>query len=80
MGEEVIGSRLQSSNYHVKFFILSIMLWSLWTTRNKTGVEKRFPRPSNDFFPQNYFFPIQWKIVLEEGDVKFLKDNQLYGK
>ena len=63
MGEElVIGSRLQSSNYHVKFFVLSIMLWSLWTTRNKTGVEKRFPRPSNDFFHKIISFLYNGKL------------------
>ena len=28
--------------YHIKLFMFSVMLWGLWTVRNKMGIEKNF--------------------------------------
>ena len=34
---------LGCSDYLIKLVVLSIILWGLWNTRNKMGIEKKFP-------------------------------------
>jgi hypothetical protein len=41
---------LVGNNYHIKLFMLAIILWGLWNVRNKMGIEKKFPKSSNKGF------------------------------
>lgn len=43
---------LGSHNYHVKLFILSIVLWGIWNVRNKMCIEKVFVGSSKEIFLQ----------------------------
>lgn len=36
--------------YNIKIFVLTIVLWGWWSTRNKMGIEKKFPKSSKEVF------------------------------
>lgn len=46
---------LNSHKYYAKLFVLSIVLWGIWTIRNKMSIEKSFLGSSNEAFYN--FFP-----------------------
>jgi len=55
-------------NYNAKLFLLTIVLWALWTSRNKRAIEGKFPTsPSELLFKTNAFLQ-RWMALLRERD------------
>lgn len=63
------------TNYHVKIFILTIILWGLWKVRNKRGIGKKFPRSSNGVLYKIFNLLQKWRILLKPQDAKFLDEK-----
>lgn len=61
---------LNSKQYHVKLFAFSVVLWSIWTTRNKMGIERKFQRSTNEVFHKMFNFLQKWKILLRKRRCK----------
>jgi hypothetical protein len=61
---------LGCSDYHIKFFILSIILWGLWNIRNKGDREEI--QSSNDGFRKIFSFMQKWRLLLKPGDAKYM--------
>ena len=47
----------------------------LWNVRNKTGIEKKFPRSCNEVFHKIFMFMQKWRILLKEQDVGYMDDK-----
>lgn len=47
---------LGAHNYQIKFYTLSVTLWTLWTIRNKISIEKLFLGNSNEAFYKIFTF------------------------
>ena len=54
--------------YHTKLFLLTMVAWTLWTTRNKRTIEGKFPRKPADLLFKTNFFLQKWKPLLRKGD------------
>ena len=54
--------------YHTKLFRLTMVAWTLWTTRNKRTIEGKFPRKPADLLFKTNFFLQKWKPLLRKGD------------
>lgn len=66
---------MASNDYHTKLFMSTIVLWGLWTARNKMGIEKIFPRNSNEIFHNFFVFLQKWRILLREQSAPYLDDK-----
>jgi hypothetical protein len=64
-----------SRDYHTKLFMFSIVLWGTWTVRNEMGIEKIFPRKSNEVFHIFFMFLQKWCILLREQSSRYLDDK-----
>ena len=56
-------------DYNAKLFLLTIVLWTIWTSRrNKRAIEGKFPTsPSELLFKINVFLQ-KWMVMLRDGD------------
>ena len=55
---------LGCQDYNSKLFLSTIVLWMLWTARNKRMIEGKFPRyPTELLFKFNMFLQ-RWKVLL----------------
>jgi len=51
-----------------------MVIWTLWTSRNKWVIEGMLPRyPADLLFKTNAFLQ-KWKVLLREGDQTKIKD------
>lgn len=66
---------LGSKNYHVKLFMFVIVLWGLWTVRNKMCIEKRFPKSSHEVFDKILQLMQKWRVLLKEQDTRFIDSS-----
>ena len=53
-----------------KAFNFTTFLWGLWNVRNKKGIEKEFPKTSEDVFYKTFFLLAEMENPLEEGGLK----------
>lgn len=49
-----MGIPLGGRDYHIKLFMFTVIIWGLWTVRNKMGIQGIFPNSSNEIFLQNF--------------------------
>lgn len=56
-------------DYHIKLFIFTIILWDLWTVRNKMGIDGSFLARRMKCFIIKIFMLLQkWRILLKEQE------------
>jgi hypothetical protein len=75
MQDVIDNGFLWSSDYHTKLFMFVIVLWGLWTVRNKMGIVKIFPRNSNENFHKIFVCFQKWHILLREQGARYLDDK-----
>lgn len=62
-------------NYHIKLFTLIVVLWGIWSVRNKMAIEKKFPKSSNEVLVKIFKFMLKWRALLKGQDVQFLDEK-----
>ena len=62
-------------NYQIKLYILSVILWCLWTVRNKMSIEKVFLGSSKEVFYKILICLQKWRRLLKEDDAIFMDDK-----
>jgi hypothetical protein len=70
---------LGCGDYSFKVFLLAVIFWVLWTSRNKRAIEGKFPkRPSELLFNINFFMQ-KWRVLLkgDEQDKLSILEGQL---
>lgn len=55
-------------NLNLVYFCFAIVLWGLWTTRNKWAIEGIFPRHPSDFLFKINMMMQKWRILLRDGE------------
>jgi hypothetical protein len=50
-------------------------LWGLWNIRKKIGIEKNFPKSSNEVFDKIFSFLQKWRLLLKDGDARYLDER-----
>ena len=59
---------LGCKDYHTKLFLLTMVTWALWTSRNKRTIEGKFPRKPSDLLFKTKSFLQRWKPLLRRDD------------
>ncbi|CAL5053999.1 unnamed protein product [Urochloa decumbens] len=49
-------------------FMLAIVLWDIWNTRNKIAIEGVFPRNPTDVLHKIYAYFQRWRVLLKGED------------
>jgi len=64
---------LKDQHYHIKFFMLSVVIWGLCTILNKMCIEKKFLGSSDEVFFFKIFSLLQkWRILLKVEDESYM--------
>lgn len=65
----------RGENYNLIIFCLAIVLWGLWTTRNKYSIEEIFPsQPTDVLFKINMWMQ-KWQVLLKGDHRTTLEDR-----
>ena len=59
---------LGGADYNSKLFTFAIILWSIWTSRNKRMIEGKFPRSPTELLYNCNSFLQKWKVLLRGGE------------
>lgn len=54
-------------NYRLKLFLLTIVMWVLWTSRKKRAIQGKFPLCPSDLLFKSNMFMQKWKVLLKDG-------------
>lgn len=68
------GFHKGAEEYNVKLFLLAIVMWALWTSRNKRAMEGKFPRLPSDLLFKTNFFLQKWRVLLKATDQDKLQE------
>ena len=61
---------LKDQHYHIKFFMLSVVIWGLCTILNKMCIENKFLWSSNEVCFQNILLVTEVAHTVEGGGCK----------
>lgn len=64
-----------SKNNNLVIYCFTIVLWSLWTTRNKFAIEGVFPSQPLEILIKINFWMQKWQVLLRGGDRSRLEDK-----
>jgi hypothetical protein len=72
---------LGCSDYKFKIFVLGVVLWAIWVTRNKIAIEGVAPKSPTDVLHKIHSFLQKWRALLGAGEQKKVDDTaaQLQG-
>ena len=59
---------LGCKDYNAKLFLLAMVLWSLWTSRNKRAIEGKFPRLPIELMFKCDGFLQKWRGLMKDGE------------
>lgn len=63
-------------NYGLKLFTFSVVVWVLWTTRNKMAIDKCFPESTNEVFFTISSCLQRWRALLQAADIGRLDEYE----
>ena len=61
-------------NYNTKVFLLAVVMWALWTIRNKRTLAGQFVRCPSDILFKIHSFLQKWKVLLRGIDHSRLEE------
>jgi hypothetical protein len=66
---------LGCDNYKLKLFVLGVVLWILWITRNKFAIEGVCPNTPSDIIYKILLYLQRWRVLLKSGDQSAMDDK-----
>jgi len=67
---------LQCQDSHLKLFHFAIVVWALWTMRNKITIDQKFSISPPDVLHKIDFFSQKWGVLLSEKERLNLENSR----